>query len=95
MFRFAFLICAFLAVGLPPAAAHAAGPAVQAAPVGAVSAESLGDPDRLPNPGDVIVPAPTTQVTAPDPRPHKDKRRRWVRPLHEQTTTGHKTAPSP
>ena len=63
-----------LSVAAIPASA---GPAVRAAPVGAVTAENVGDPDRLPVPGYVV---PSRKYVPPaDQRAHKDKRR-WARP---------------
>ena len=56
--------------------AHA-GPDVRAAPVGPVTAENIGDPERLPVPGYIV---PSRKYVPPaDQRAHKDKRR-WARP---------------
>jgi len=64
------------------------GPAVRAAPVGSVTAEVMGDPERLPVPGYVV---PSRKYMPPaDQRAHKDKRR-WARPPAAAKTDGLKT----
>lgn len=78
MRRSVHIMLAACALFLTAAAAHAqSGPAVRAAPVGAVTAETVGDPDRLPVPGYIV---PSRKYVPPaDQRAHKDKRR-WTRP---------------
>ena len=69
-----------LSIAAAPALAQS-GPAVRAAPVGTVTAETVPDPERLPVPADVL---PQYGEAAPaDNRVHKDKRR-WARPVHLQ-----------
>jgi hypothetical protein len=79
MHRFA-LFFMLLSIAAAPALAQS-GPAVRAAPVGAVTAEAVPDPERLPVPADTL---PQYGEAAPaDTRVHKDKRR-WARPIHLQ-----------